>query len=248
MQYIRQGSGPVLVFQHGFLSGAGYWRNQIDYFAQSFNVIATNLPGYGDNAESPPLDTIEDGAWFVMDLLDRLNVGRFSLVGHSMGGMIAQETAIIAPQRVQKLILYGTGPDGLLPGRFESIADSKWRVGHEGKEGTIKTTVASWFLNKEAHPDYPAALELAMRVNASTMLAGYSAWQRWRAVERLDQITAETLIVRGAEDRSYPGRQIDRLLDGIQNSRLRIMPRCSHNAHLENPALFNRIVDEFLSP
>lgn len=60
--------------------------------------------------------------------MDRLGVDRFALLGHSMGGMIAQEIAHKSPQRVEVLILFGTGPEGELPGRFEPIAESRRKV------------------------------------------------------------------------------------------------------------------------
>ena len=64
----------------------------------------------------------------MLDQLDALGVDRFNMLGHSMGGMIVQEVARLAGTRIDKLILYSTGAQGVLPGRFETIAQSKARA------------------------------------------------------------------------------------------------------------------------
>ncbi|MFT5608628.1 MAG: 2-hydroxy-6-oxonona-2,4-dienedioate hydrolase, partial [Parvicella sp.] len=111
-KYLRKGKGPVLVLQHGFLTSATYWHKQFDAFAQHFDVIALTSPGYAGNSEQEVIDSIKGFSEHLLRLVDHANVKRFNLIGHSMGGMIAQETALQAGDRINKLVLYGTGPNG----------------------------------------------------------------------------------------------------------------------------------------
>ena len=97
---------PV-VFVHGFMGGSRQWQGQHDAFGD-IDVITVDLPGFGENADQEPLETIEDYATWVLDELSERDISRFHLVGHSMGGMVAQEMVAQAPERVERLVLYGT--------------------------------------------------------------------------------------------------------------------------------------------
>ena len=79
----------------------------------------------------------------VLTLLDQLGVERFHLLGHSMGGMVVQEIVRLAPARVQRLVLYATGPQGSIPGRFETLARSRERLAEDGLERTARRTCAT---------------------------------------------------------------------------------------------------------
>ncbi|MBX2869789.1 MAG: alpha/beta hydrolase [Acidiferrobacterales bacterium] len=246
MKYMRQGTGPSVILQHGFLSGAEYWGSLASCLSDSFDVIATNLPGYADNTEGGVINRIEDFADFVLELVDELEIHRFSMLGHSMGGMIAQEVALKSPEKLEKLILFGTGPNGVIPGRFETIEASRQRVLQEGAESTITKTVASWFMKGENDPSYLAGIDMAKQSSVSAMLAGYEAWEHWSSVSRLNAIDTPTLIVWGDQDKSYNWQQIEQLWDSIPNAQLSVLPGCAHNAHLEKETLFNAVVKGFL--
>ncbi len=245
-KYLRKGKGPVLVLQHGFLSGAAYWHKQIDYFAQWFDVIALTSPGFAGNSEQDAIDSVLGFSEHLMRLVDHAKVKRFHLMGHSMGGMIAQETAIQAGDRINKLVLYGTGPNGTMPGRFEPVSVSRQRVIDEGPKTTIDHTVATWFLAEKAAEDYADGVELAEAASLEAMLGGYTAMEGWSAAKRLKQISNETLILWGEGDQAYKRDQVDQLNSGIAHSTLDIVSGCSHNVHLEKPEQFNKIVKDFL--
>ena len=121
LRYIREGNGVPLILVHGYLGGSAMWQNQIDFFKDRFDVIAPDLPGFGKSAALSAHDSIAAIAKHVLEFLTRLQIDKFILLGHSMGGMVVQKMASLAPQRIMKLICYGTGPVGVLPGRFETI-------------------------------------------------------------------------------------------------------------------------------
>ena len=122
---------PPLVLVHGYLGGSAQWSAEIAQWQDGFDVIAVDLAGYGQANALPAPTAMADHARAVLATLDHLGVGRFHLLGHSMGGMVVQDLVHQAPQRVDRLVLYGTGPLGSIPGRFETMARSRERLAAE---------------------------------------------------------------------------------------------------------------------
>ncbi|MCK0142784.1 alpha/beta hydrolase [Aliiroseovarius sp. F20344] len=236
---------PV-VFVHGFMGGSRQWQGQIDPEA-GYEVISLDLPGYGENAHCDALDSIAGYAeWSLGDLSAR-GVERFNLVGHSMGGMVAQEMVAQAPERVDRLVLYGTGATGVLPGRFETICTSKRRALADGPQSTARRIAATWFLERENAAGYETCATIAEQCGLEAMLNGLDAMENWSGVERLESIQNKTLVVWGDEDRTYPWRQTEQLWKSISNANLSVIPGCAHAAHLEKPGLFNSVLRDFLT-
>ena len=242
----RKGSGFPLVFVHGYLAGAGIWREQLDFFQDRFHVLAPNLPGFGDSAHLTAPDSIEDFADQVLDGLQAQGIDRFHLLGHSMGGMIVQAMGVRAPQRIANLVCYGTGPVGALPDRFETIEASRQRLKADGLEKTVRRIAATWFLQGEAADGYEACVALGLRASMQAALASLSAWETWDGRTDLKAIACDTLVVWGDRDRSYGWSQPEALWRGIANCSLAVVPGCAHNVHMEKSTLFNSIIGDFL--
>jgi 2-hydroxy-6-oxonona-2,4-dienedioate hydrolase len=244
--YLRKGSGFPLVLLHGYLGGAALWTNQLIAFSDKFDVIVPELTGYGGSTDQPSLDTIEGYAHQVLSLLDDLNVTRFHLVGHSMGGMIAQQITVLAPARVDRLVCYGTGPRGVMPDRFETLDASRQRLHDDGAAATARRIAVTWFANGEDADGYGICVNLGKNVSTETALSGLTAMETWDGRAALDQITQPTLVIWGDRDRSYGWSQPEALWRGIKDSSLGVLPGCGHNAHMEQPEIFNAIVEKFL--
>lgn len=236
---------PV-VFVHGFLGGGRQWQGQAETLAARFNVIAVDLPGYGENAQLEALDSIAGLADWVLDDLTARGIERFHLVGHSMGGMVVQEMVSRAPDRIDRLVLYGTGSNGILPGRFESIGTSKRRARADGFKATARRIAATWFLEGEAATAYEDCAAIAEQSSLPAILAGLDAMEVWSGAERLSDIRVRTLVIWGDRDRTYPWSQIEQLWQSIAGASLAVIPDCAHAIHLEKPGLFNKILGDFL--
>ena len=130
------GSGASLVLVHGFLGSSDMWDPQIKFFKDNFRVIAPTLPGFGKNNTIDSCESIECMAKTILNLLEKKEIKKFNLLGHSMGGMIVQEMAKIAGEKILKLICYGTGPRGNIPGRFETIDVSREKLKTNGLDNT----------------------------------------------------------------------------------------------------------------
>lgn len=235
-----------LVFVHGYLGGSPQWSGQAEFFSERFNVVTPDLPGFGLNNSTPAPDTIGEFATGVLDDLERHGVDRFHLVGHSMGGMIVQEMAALAPDRIDQLVLYGTGPVGNLPGRFETLDESRRKLREEGVEVTGPRIAATWFLDGEAAAGYRVCARLALRASAQAALAGLNAMEGWSGVAALENIMTPTLVLWGDGDRAYDWSQPEQLWREIANARLAVIPGCAHAVHLEKPQLFNAMLEDFL--
>ncbi len=237
---------PALVFVHGYLGGSAQWRDQVELFAPSIRVITPDLPGFGRNRDLEAPDEIGGFADYVLEQMSAAGVERFHLVGHSMGGMIVQEMVARAPARVDRLVLYGTGPVGLLPGRFESIAESSRRVVADGVAATGRRISATWFVDGERAPNYPVCAELAVLASEQAALAGLAAMEKWSGEAALADIASPTLVLWGDSDRTYLWLQPQQLWQGIPGARLAVIPGCAHAVHLEKPKLFNAVLADFL--
>jgi pimeloyl-ACP methyl ester carboxylesterase len=232
---------------HGFMGGAAQWAGQKAALSAQRDVIAPDLPGFGANAHLPVIDTIGGFAdWGIADLR-RQGVTRCHLLGHSMGGMIAQEIARRDQDRIDRLVLYSTGSVGVLPGRFESIETSKARAKADGPAATARRISATWFLDRDTAPAYPACAAIAEQAGADAIAAGLDAMQSWSGVDFLPHIKPDTLVIWGDGDRTYPWSQIERLWQTIPAARLAVVPGCAHAVHLEKPFLFNPLLPDFLT-
>lgn len=242
----RSGIGFPLVFVHGYLAGAEIWRTQIEHFKQKFDVIVPNLPGFGQSASLEAPDTIAGFAHKLLDELLAIGVEKFHLVGHSMGGMIVQTMAAIAPNRVDCLVCYGTGPMGVMPDRFETIEQSRERLNADGLAATARRIAATWFLRGCDAPGYRICAELGEKASLQAALASLDAWETWDGRSQLGDIQSPTLVIWGDQDRSYGWEQPEALWQGIANCSLAVVPGCAHNVHMEKPNIFNMILGDFL--
>jgi len=240
------GSGIPLVLVHGFLGSSEIWRPQINFFKDNFRVIAPALPGFGSSSEINPCDSIECMANAILNLLDKKKIKKFNLLGHSMGGMIVQEIAKITGENILKLICYGTGPRGNIPGRFETIDQSREKLKINGLEVTAHRIAKTWFIEEDRSKYFYLCDEAGKQTTMDAADNGLIAMKNWNGVENLKNIKNKTLIVWGDKDKAYNFNQVETLRDNIPNSDLKIIKGCSHNVHLEKPDQFNQIVDEFL--
>jgi pimeloyl-ACP methyl ester carboxylesterase len=238
----------TLVFVHGFLGGSAQWNRQRSVFENDFDIVTVDLPGFGANHELEAPSRIGDFAAYVFHRLDAAGIERFHLLGHSMGGMIVQEMARQQLARIDRLVLYGTGPVGAMPGRFEPIAVSKRRAGEDGVEATASRIAATWFLEGSNAEGYADCAEIARQASMQAILAGLSAMESWSGVDFLPRISAPTLVLWGDGDRAYQWSQPEQLWRTIPGARLAVIPGCAHAVHLEKPGLFNAVLQDFLVP
>lgn len=247
LNYTRCGKGEPIVLLHGFLGGTAYWVPLATGLKHAHDVIAVDLPGFAGSTKVPAPETLGGYAGVVVELMDDLGVKSCSLLGFSMGGMIAQQAALDYPSRIEKLVLYGSAAIGDLPHRFESWEASIARIEREGVEPTADRTVATWFVEGAKHPFYSVCREACRGAYGPSCITVMRAMQKWNSVARLKDIRIPTLVIVGDKDRSTKVSDSIVLWEGIPGAQLCVLPGCAHGAHMEKPGLFNRVLAEFLS-
>ena len=250
MQHIYigdEGKGSPLVLIHGFLGSSKMWEPQINFFKDHFRVITPDLPGFGKSNKAKSHNNIQSIANLLLDCLDEKKIDKFYLLGHSMGGMIVQEMAKISGNKIIKLICYSTGPRGEMPGRFETVDQSRENLKKNGLEITAKNIAKTWFVKGEEAEYFDICIEAGKQLSIETVDNALVAFKNWDGVETLKNIKNETLIVWGNKDKSYNLDQVQTLNKNIPNSSLFIFEGCAHNVHLEKPEEFNRTILNYLN-
>ena len=240
------GQGFPFVFVHGYLGSSEMWCYQKEFFSNSCRVIVPALPGFGESYKSKSLNSINDMAKSVMDILDKKKIKKFNLIGHSMGGMIVQEITKLIEDRVNKLVCFATGSIGEIPGRFESIDQSREKLKKAGLDETAHRIAKTWFVKGENSKYFYLCSDAGKATNLEAADNALIAMKNWNGLGNLKDIKNETLIIWGDKDRSYNFDQVNALNKNIPNSELKIIKGCSHNTHLEKPDEFNHCVADFL--
>ena len=241
------GKGFPFVFVHGYLGSSEMWNFQKEFFSKHYRVIIPALPGFGESHNVKSLDSINKMARQIIDLLDQKNIDKFNLIGHSMGGMIVQEITKLIGDRVNKLICFATGSIGEIPGRFETIDETREKLKKDGIEVSFSRVPKKWFVKGDKDKNYYLSKNAVKDVSLETADNALLAMKNWRGKEDLKNIKNETLIIWGDKDTSYNFDQVDTLNKNIKNSRLEIFKDCAHNVHLEQPDQFNNLVQKFIS-
>ena len=241
------GKGFPLVLVHGYLGSSEMWTYQKNYLSNFCRIISPALPGFGESYKAQSLNSINKMAKFVINIIDEKKIGKFNLLGHSMGGMIVQEIAKMIGPRINKLICFSTGPSGEIPGRFESIEETRKKLKDDGTEISFSRVPKKWFVKGEQDNNYYLCKNAVQNVVFQAADNALIAMKNWSGMENLKNINNETLIVWGDKDTSYNFDQVDTLNKKIKNSKLEIFKNCSHNVHLEEVDEFNFLIKEFIS-
>ena len=241
------GDGYPLVLIHGYLGSSEIWSLQKNFLSQYCRVISPTLPGFGESYDVKSLDSINEMSKFIIDIIDKKNINKFNLLGHSMGGMIVQEITKIASDRVNKLICFSTGSIGEIPGRFETIDETRKKLKKDGVKISFSKVPQKWFVKGDKDENYYLCENAIKNVSLETADNALIAMKNWSGIENLKNIKNETLIIWGDKDTSYNFDQVDTLNKNIKNSRLKIFKDCSHNVHLEKPDKFNNLIKDFIA-
>ena len=241
------GKGFPLVLVHGFLGSSQMWEPQIKYFKKYYRVLTPDLPGFGKSNIHESCNSIISMAKIIIDSLRNKGVEKFYLLGHSMGGMIVQEIAKLSGSNISKLICYGTGPIGEIPGRFESMEQSREKLKKNGLDVTAHRIAKTWFVKGENAKYFYLCSNAGKETNLKAADNALIAMRNWNGLENLKNIKNETLIIWGDHDKSYDLMQVKTLEKNIPNSSLVIFNGCAHNVHLEKAEEFNRTVFNFIN-
>jgi len=244
---------PTMVFIHGVLNDHSVWILQSRYFAHhDWNVLAPDLPGHCRSAGNPPA-TIEDAADFVLALLDAAGVAQATLVGHSMGSLIALEAAARAPQRVRHLALVGTAhPMRVAPALLQASQDNPMQALTMVNLFSRATLAAPPSVLGPGTWVYGASMALGKRVLASNtrtnlFYTGFRACDQYsRGEEAMAQVQCPVLFALGARDQMTPPSGARSLMAKARNATTVVLPG-GHHQMSETPQELLEALRSFVS-
>ena len=254
VNYVEMGSGPPVVLIHGLSGSWQNWLETIPHLARAHTVIAVDLPGFG-RSELPEEDVSIPGYGRFLDaFLTEVGFDRAALVGSSMGGLIAAQTAAAFPERVERLVLV-SAPGLGRPQRIPEDVD----LGHPfiarlapyarfaGHIGALRRLALARLVT---HPEL-IGKDIVMASAGGMGKPGVQAALRsilsYDFRPHVRDITAPTLLIWGANDRVVPPRVADRYQQALPGARKVILPDTGHAPMLERPGLFNKLLSEFLA-
>ena len=256
---IDLGDGPAMLFIHGLAGSWHNWLENLPHFARSHRVVAIDLPGFGYSEMPGDEVSISGYAKGLLDLFDQLDVERAAVVGNSMGGFIGAEMALVAPERVSRLVLVAGAvlwnerrrarPLTTLTRitqAYSAALATRWR--RAGRRPRLRELS---FHQVARHPRrFPAPLAYEQLVHVGSregFAAALHALHSYSLRDRLPEISCPTLLVWGSDDRLVPLRQAHDLAQAIPDARMVTFEDTGHIPQLERPARFNSLLEEFLA-
>lgn len=249
--WLASGYGGIpLVMLHGMGSTAEIWLPQLNHFGRSHLTLAWTQPGFGP---SPALEHLGWGE--LADSLDAMlqaqHIEKAHVLGHSIGGMVAQEFYHRHPQRVVTLILSATSA------AFGS-SDPQWKQEFLRQRTDAVATYSSFaeaapallsgFMGPGCTPALRKLASTAAReITSECYLNAMRLLVTFDRKADLSAIAVPTLLLAGELDTQAPPKGMRRMAEQIPNAQFREIPAVQHMANLEAPHTFNRIVEYFLS-
>lgn len=239
------GSGPPLLVLHG-AGGPNGWRRWHAALAEQFTLYVPAHPGYGLSDSADWMESPRDLARYYLWYLDTLGLERASVLGHSLGGYVAAELAVMNPKAVDRLVLVAAA--GLKPERGEILDVFYYPVDQLRDLGYHDPSQAPEWDELYGAPPTPEQQDLALRARETSARL---IWKPYAHNPRLPyflpRVTNSTLIVWGRQDRIVPLICGEQYAEILPNATLKIVEGCGHSPNIEKPDEFVGIVREFLA-
>ena len=239
IHYACEGTqGVPIIFVHGSGSNHSIWLPQVHALAPIARPVAVDLPGHGQS-DPPGRTSVEAYRDVILSLLDALQFDRAMIVGHSLGGAIAQTLALSHPDRVAALGLVGTGARLRV---LQTILD--------GLLNDFENTIP--FIVENSHaPNLSDALRARglaeLRACDPHVTHGdYASCNVFDVIARVGEIHAPTIVICGKQDRMTPVKYSEFLVSKIPGAQLELVDNAGHNVMLEQPDAVSRALFDFV--
>lgn len=252
--YSTLGAGPTVLMLHGIGGGHLAFAPQLETLAQAgFRAVSWDMPGYGHSDPIEPYTfkgLAEKCAALIESLQRTASRPGVTVVGHSMGGMVAQELVLRRPELVERLVLCGTSaafgkPDGDWQQAFVQSRMAPLLAGQT--MAALAETLVPAMAGPQALPE---GLKLAKHCMAQVPVATYrralEALVGFNRLEALGGIAVPTLLMAGEHDPNSPPKVMQRMAERIPGSRYVEFSGIGHLMNLEAPDDFDHALIEFL--
>ena len=257
----EKGEGIPLILTHSYFCSIKMWAPQFQELSESFRVINVDNRGHGQSCEVAGACSLYDMVDDNIAVLDALGIEKAVWGGLSIGGMISMRGCLKHPERVMGLILADTDADSatvfskLKYNILATIAkpmvnnlDALFGI----PRNFFFSTVANVMFGKTTRKQNKTLVEIwkgeFIKAHLSSMLEVLNTLNdRDSVLERLTEIKVPTLIFVGEEDVALSQDKSEKIHQGIDGSKLVVIPECGHLSSLEKPKEVNRIMNDFLA-
>ena len=249
--YESFGQGQPIVFLHPWSTNRYIWSNQLLEFARDHQCLAVDHRGHGMSDKPADGYGIPEMSADVQAILDDAGIDKAILVGNSIGGMIAMQVNLDAPERVVGNLILSSATNFAAesPPEVAEAIQADWRAFFSG---LLQATVSE--KSKKDRPEILNYMESCFRVEENftegvffASLADPQGVFSWDISDRLKDIAKPTLIIAGEEDGATTVKQNQFLADNIPNSEIKIYKDIAHFCQLEAPTMFNQDLKQFIS-
>jgi pimeloyl-ACP methyl ester carboxylesterase len=256
LYYEMAGAGETLVLSHAGFVDSGMWDDQWRDFTQRYRVIRYDMRGFGRSDPVTGPRTRRDDLY---RLLKHLDIERARLLGCSQGGEVILDLALEHPDMVDALIVVSAVPGGFElqgeppPQVLEMIA----AVQQSDLERASELQIRLWIDGPFRQPEQVDGLVRQRAAAMNRIPVTHNTWATADmqplnpldppAARRLHEIQVPTLVIAGALDNPEILRAADVMTAGIEGAQQTIIPDSAHMPNMEQPALFNQAVLDFLA-
>jgi pimeloyl-ACP methyl ester carboxylesterase len=259
LHYREAGAGPAMLLLHGFGHSSTAWLRTIPLFAARYRTIAPDLPDY--RREKPQQEAFDPQTFSatVVRCIESLALAPVTLVGNSLGGLIAMLAALDRPELVRALVL--ANPVGFTIPPSPPLDDALltllgfWLALPRRPSALVRAGYAASFYDP-SRVDEETVAEIArysatphgQRMRSRTLHEIFHFSRRLGAYHaRLADLRLPTLVVWGKNDPVLPAKDAEIAQRVLPSPRLELLERCGHLPHIELPAVFSSIVLDFLN-
>ena len=228
----------AVVMLHGWGSNITLFENAAKLVSEKYYVVAPDMPGFGETAEPPKAWNVDDYTDFVIEFISKLGLKRVILLGHSFGGrvIIKLVNRKNLPFEVTRLILVDSA--GIRPEKNDEQL-KKEKIMKLGKKLlSFSPKLLGFFQSMVGSADYKAATPLMREVLVNVVNEDLS--------HLLPSITQETLLIWGTLDTATPISDAEKMESLIPEAGLARIEGVGHYSFLENPVVFEAILESYL--
>lgn len=247
----ESGSGNPVILLHAFPLSRKMWQPQIEALsAAGFRVILPDLRGFGENHNFADINTMEDSAKDVCELLENLKIERAIIGGLSMGGYVAFNFYRLFPEKFAALLLFDTSSAADTAEKRESRFDLIDEIEKSGAQalidGMLPNLISDW--TKENNPDLVAKLKtMFAETNPQAAVAALRGMaERQDHSDILKDINVPTLLIFGEHDKITNLEIAEKMKSEIPNAALTKIKNAGHYSNLEQPEAFNDALVSFI--
>jgi non-heme chloroperoxidase len=248
VHYVEQGdpNGPPIILLHGYSDSWVSYTRVLPLIDRKYRVYVPDLRGHGDSDRPASGYTFPNFAGDIIAFMDAKGLKKATIVGHSMGSFVAQHVAVMAPERVEKLVLVGSAP-AVSNGEISQLQIDVNALNDpvpvkfvtEFQKSVISKPVPDEFMDRVIQE----SLKLPARVWRDTMAGMLSR----NLTVTLSKIEAPTLIIWGDRESVFPKRGDQEVLrKAIRNATLKVYEGTGHCPNWEEPARFVKDLEEFI--